>query len=66
MKVPDKCLDCDHTIIQMEEVHDGWCKYHLDCVVRCDCFPAHYKVGCVCADIYCKKSRLKVEIINEL
>lgn len=55
MKIPDKCLDCSHAIIKFEEVHDGWCKYHLDCVVRCDCFPVHYIVGCSSADQYCKK-----------
>ncbi len=60
MTIPDKCLDCNHTIIQFEEVHEGWCKYHLDTVVRCDCFPAHYKVGCACAEQYCKK-KLQME-----
>lgn len=60
MTTPEKCIGCKHTIIQLEAVHDGWCKYHIDIVVRCDCFPAHYKVGCVCAEIYCEK-KLKRE-----
>ena len=53
--IPDKCLNCDHTIIQFENVHHGWCKFLVEPVVRCDCFPAHYKVGCVCANVYCVK-----------
>lgn len=61
MKIPDKCLDCSHTIIQLENVNDGWCKYHLDLVVRCDCFPAHYIVGCVCANMYCIKKKAESE-----
>ena len=55
MKIPDKCTNCDHASVQFEEVHDGWCNYHLDAVVRCDCSPVHYIVGCVCAEMYCKK-----------
>lgn len=57
MNIPDKCLDCNHTIIQLENVHKGWCKYQLESVVRCDCDPVHYKVGCVCAEISCEKRR---------
>ena len=57
MKVPDKCLDCDHTIMRFEEVNEGFGKSHLDCVVRCDCFPVHYIVGCACAEIYCEKRK---------
>lgn len=55
MTIPDKCQECNHTIIRLEEVHDGWCEYHLDTVIRCDCFPAQYIVGCVCANQYCKR-----------
>ena len=55
MKIPDKCKDCEHAIVQLEKVHDGWCKFHLDSVVRCNCFPAHYIVGCTSAEVYCKK-----------
>lgn len=62
MKVPDKCLECEHTIIGMEQVHDGFCKFHLDTVVRCDRFPAHYIVGCVCADIYCDRKENRNEV----
>ena len=61
MKIPDKCLDCNHTIIQLENVHKGWCKYQLESVVRCDCFPVHYKVGCACAEQYCKKKSQESE-----
>lgn len=61
MKIPDKCLDCGHTIIQLENVHDGWGKFYLDTVVRCDCFPAHYIVGCVCANLYCRKTQAESE-----
>lgn len=64
MKIPDKCLDCDHTIINLENVHDGWCKYHMETVIRCDCFPAQYKVGCVCAEIYCENRRTNNEHIQ--
>ena len=55
MSTPDKCTNCEHAIVQFEEVHDGWCKFHLDAVVRCDCFPARYIVGCTSAEVYCKK-----------
>ena len=57
MEIPNKCMDCEHTIVQFEDVHDGWCKYHLDSVVRCDCFPVRYKVGCISAEVYCKKKK---------
>ena len=59
--LPEKCLDCEHTIIQLENVHKGWCKYQMETVVRCDCFPVHYKVGCVCAEQYCQKNRSESE-----
>ena len=55
MNTPDKCMDCEHTIIQFENVHKGWCKFEYEPVVRCDCSPVHYKVGCVCAEMYCRK-----------
>ena len=55
--IPDKCLDCEHTIIQLENVHQGWCKYQIESVVRCDCSPEQFRVGCVCAEMYCVKKR---------
>ena len=55
MVIPDNCINCEHATVQMEEVHDGRCKFHLDSVVRCDRFPAKYKVGCVCAEVHCEK-----------
>lgn len=55
MTIPDKCQECDHTIIGLENVHDGWGKYHLDSVVRCDCFTAQYIVGCVAAEVHCRR-----------
>lgn len=55
MKVPEKCLNCDHTIVQFENVHKGYCKYEMEAVVRCGCSPAQYKAGCVCAEVYCEK-----------
>lgn len=56
-KIPEKCLDCNHTIIALEDVHLGWCKFQLESVVRCDCFPAHYRVGCTSAEVYCEKNK---------
>lgn len=55
MNTPDKCMDCEHTIIQFENVHKGWCKFEYEPVVRCDCSPTHHIVGCVCAEMYCRK-----------
>ena len=55
--VPEKCLTCDHTIIQLEEVNQGWGKYQLETVIRCDCFPAQYIVGCTSAEVYCEKRK---------
>lgn len=66
MIIPDKCKDCEHTIIQFEEVHKGWLKYEYESVVRCDCFPANYKVGCVSADVYCVKKGEANERQNNL
>ena len=60
--VPDKCLNCDHTIVQIEDVHQGWCKYQLETVIRCGCDPLHHRVGCVSAEMYCV---IKKEINNE-
>ena len=57
--IPEKCLACDHTIVQFENVHKGWGKYQIESVVRCNCFPAHYIVGCVCAEVYCKNKGVK-------
>ena len=56
-QIPEKCLDCEHTIVQLENVHQGWGEYRIESVVRCDCFPVHYKVGCVSAEMYCDKKR---------
>lgn len=53
--IPDKCLDCNHTIIQFENVNQGFCKYQIESVVRCDCSPGQFRVGCVCAEMYCAK-----------
>lgn len=53
--VPEKCIECKHSIIRFEEVHQGWCVFKLETVIRCDCHPAEYKVGCVCAEMYCKR-----------
>lgn len=53
--VPDKCLTCDHTIMQFEDVHKGWGKYEMETVVRCDCSPGKFRVGCVCAEVYCER-----------
>ena len=55
LPIPEKCLDCNHTIIQLENVHQGWLEFQMETVVRCDCGPVYYKVGCVCAEVYCKK-----------
>lgn len=52
--IPDKCLDCSHAITTFEDVHKGWCKYELEYVIRCDCAPQKYVVGCVCAELYCR------------
>lgn len=57
MNVPDKCLTCNHTIIVLENVHKGWCRFQLESVVRCDCFPAHYIVGSVAANVHCNKRK---------
>lgn len=56
MNTPEKCINCEHAFVQFEQVHDGWGIYHLDYVVRCDCFPVHYIVGCSCAEMYCEKN----------
>ena len=56
-ETPEKCLDCTHAVISFEEVHQGWCKFELESVVRCNCHPAKYKVGCVSAEMYCEKRR---------
>ena len=55
MNIPEKCFTCNHTIMTFENVHKGWCRYQVEEVVRCDRFPAHYKVGCRCAEQYCDK-----------
>lgn len=61
--IPDKCLTCDHTIIRLENVHQGHCKYQIESVVRCDCSEQQFRVGCVCAEIHCvKKEAVSSEI----
>ena len=55
MNIPEKCQTCEHTIMAFENVHKGWCKYDVEAVVRCDCSPQKYKVGCRCAEVYCRK-----------
>lgn len=54
-KKPEKCLTCNHAIVNFENVHQGWCKFEYEPIVRCDCSPQQYPVGCVCAEIYCIK-----------
>lgn len=61
MNIPEKCFDCNHTIILFENVHKGWSRYQLENVVRCDCFPAHYIVGSVCAEVYCKRNGKEIK-----
>lgn len=58
-ETPEKCLDCTHAVIAFESVHQGWCKYQMETVVRCDCNPVRYRVGCACAEMYCEKRRCK-------
>ena len=55
IQTPDKCLTCNHTIIQLENVHQGRCQFQLESVIRCDC--SGYRVGCVCAEIYCENKQ---------
>ena len=55
--IPDKCLTCEHTSIQFEEVHKGYCKFEMESVVRCDY--SGYRVGCVSADCYCDRNERK-------
>lgn len=52
--IPDKCLTCEHTTIQLEEVHKGYCKFEMESVVRCD--RSGYRVGCVSADCNCVRN----------
>lgn len=62
-KIPDKCLDCKHAIIQMEQIPDRKTyKFYMDTVVRCDCFPVHYRVGCSSAEMYCEKNHQEVTV----
>lgn len=51
--IPEKCMTCEHTVMQFEEVHKGWCKFQLEEVVRCDL--SGHIVGCVCANVYCDR-----------
>lgn len=59
IEVPEKCLNCEHTIINFENVHIGWCKYEYRTVVRCDCSPVKYIVGCRSAEVYCVRKKEK-------
>ena len=61
MGIPDKCINCKHAITSFESVHQGWGVYEMETVVRCDCFPVRYKVGCACAEVYCKNKKNKKE-----
>lgn len=56
MKIPNKCLNCNHTIMAFENVHKGFCRFELEEVIRCDCAPQQYPVGCVSAEVYCRKA----------
>lgn len=62
--IPDKCLSCEHTIIRLEDVHKGWCKFQMEPVVRCDLSPVKYRVGCVCAEIYCDRRKGEPNEVN--
>ena len=55
LKVPEKCLHCEHGIARFENVHKGMCKFQYETVIRCDRHPANYRVGCVCAEVYCER-----------
>ena len=54
-ETPKKCLDCKHAIVRFENVHKGWCKFEYESVIRCDCDPCQFRVGCVCAEMNCRK-----------
>lgn len=55
--VPEKCMNCKHGVTQFENVHKGWLKYRVEPVMRCECSPTNSIVGCVVAEITCKKKR---------
>ena len=55
VNIPQKCLTCNHTLMKFENVNKGNCEFQYEEVVRCDCSPMKYPVGCVCADIYCER-----------
>lgn len=57
--IPNKCVECKHAITAIESVHQGWCAYQMEIVVRCDCNPCRFHMGCACADMYCKKGKNK-------
>lgn len=56
---PEKCLTCNHAVVRLENEHKGMCKFEMEAVVRCDL--SGYKVGCVCAEMYCDKKEEKME-----
>ena len=55
MTIPNKCLTCPNATVELENVHKGWLKYQLESVVRCECSPQRFRVGCVCAEVYCDR-----------
>lgn len=55
--IPNKCIECKHANTALESVHQGWNVYQMEIVVRCDCNPCRFRVGCACADMYCKKGK---------
>lgn len=58
-KIPEKCINCPHTSVKMEQVHIGFCRYIFDVVTRCDL--SGYKVGCVAAEVYCDRNEVDVK-----
>lgn len=60
--IPNKCIGCKHAITELESVHQGWCKYQMEIVVRCDCSQLRYRVGCVCAEMYCKNKKEETNV----
>lgn len=54
--IPEKCMTCRHAVTSFEQVHDGYCKFHLDYVTRCHCSNVTYVVGCPAAEAACRKS----------
>lgn len=59
IKTPEKCLNCEHTIIQFENINVGFKNFEYNVIIRCDCFPAEYICGSIAAECYCKKGVIK-------